>query len=135
MTEEQLQKKYFEFQMLMQQLQQMEQQINQVKQNVVELISLSSNLKQMKEVSNESDMYVPMGSGIFLKAKTLGSDKVVMNVGSGVCVTKSVDDAVSMVNKQVEELKGFVKTLEAQMEQGAQALQGLQQEMSVEKAQ
>tara|TARA_Y100000310_G_C20397667_1_gene675859 strand:- start:328 stop:720 length:393 start_codon:yes stop_codon:yes gene_type:complete len=129
MTDEKAQKKYFEFQMVMQQLQQLEGQMNQVKQNVIELTGLASNLKEMKSVSSGKDMYVPMGSGIFVKAKTLDSSSVVMNVGASTCVTKSVDDAVAMVEKQVEELKGVVTHLEGQMEQGVKTLQEMQKEM------
>jgi len=38
-VQKEIEQKYFEFQMLMQQVQQLEQQINQVKRNALELMS------------------------------------------------------------------------------------------------
>jgi len=55
---------------------------------------LASNLKELKNVQKGNEMYVPMGAGIFVKAQTEETHNVVMNVGAGVCVEKTVDEAV-----------------------------------------
>lgn len=130
MVEKETDQKYFEFQLLMQQVNQLEQQVRQVKRNVVELISLASNLDEIKSIQKGIEMHVPMGAGIFIKTRTEENQNIIMNVGADVCVEKSVDDAIKLIHFQVKELQDFISNLEVQIEESSKVLYSLQTEIS-----
>ena len=86
--------KYNEYQMLMQQLQQLEQNSEIIEKHVSDLNSLKENLGNVSKVKTNTESLLPIGNGIFLRGELKDSSSVVMNVGAGVLLEKSVKEAI-----------------------------------------
>ena len=114
-NEEESQRKYLEYQFLMQHTQQLGQQIQQIRSHLTELESLNENISEMGNTKENDEILIPLGSGIFTKGKLSKDKNVIMNVGSDVLVTKSIPDAKKLIEEQADELKKFVVDLENQL--------------------
>ena len=114
-NEEESQRKYLEYQFLMQHTQQLGQQIQQIRSHLTELESLNDNLSEMNNTKENDEVLIPLGSGIFTKGKLSKDKNVIMNVGSDVLVTKSIPAAKKLIDEQAEELKKFIVVLENQL--------------------
>ena len=116
MNEKEQARKQFEMQMLQSQMQQIEEQMGMVSQQILELKSLNKNLDDLSSVEEDKDMVIPLGAGIFIEVKTKGTKEVLMNVGSGVMVRKSFEDAQKILVKQVKDLEGLAAQLEGNLQ-------------------
>ena len=113
MEDAELQNSYLEFQMLDQQLKQAQKQLQLLEEQLVEIIFTIQSLDELKEVKQGTEILVPVNSGVYAHA-TLGEVKdVVVNVGAGTAVEKSILSTKEMLSKQLEE----VQTLRQQLVQ------------------
>ena len=104
MNEQEMQEKYLQFQMLMQQSQHLEQAVTTINSQIEELNTLKQNLEDISKVEEGNDILVPMGAGIFLKAKSDNTKELLMNVGSKVIVKKSPQEALKLIDEQIKEM-------------------------------
>ncbi len=111
MDSEKLQEKYFEMQMLEQQINHIKKQIEQFDAHVAELQGSVETLNDLKEAGKGNEMLVPVAGGIFMKASIADADKLVVNVGSQVAVEKSVEDTQKIVSTQIGEMMQYREQL------------------------
>ncbi|MFH1511538.1 MAG: prefoldin subunit alpha [Candidatus Woesearchaeota archaeon] len=105
MEKKELQKKYAEFQLLQQQLQELQKQLQMLEEQLVETAYTQQTLDELKSLPVGSEILVPVSSGIYAKA-TLGlTDELLVNVGSGAAVMKSVEGTKSMLDSQLDEVQ------------------------------
>lgn len=104
-NEKQLQEKYLEFQLLERQMKQVQAHLEQIEQQIAEMVVLQHNLGEMKGVSVGRELFVPLGSGIFVNAELKNNKEVLVNVGAGVVVKKSCDSAAEILEHHVSELR------------------------------
>lgn len=105
MSKEDLQKKYMELQMLDYQMKQVQQQIQAIEGHIEELGMVQNSLDDFGSSKVGSDMFVTLTPGLFVKAKLQESDSVLMNVGGGAVVKKSIPDAKGSLSNQISELR------------------------------
>ncbi|MFH1500681.1 MAG: prefoldin subunit alpha [archaeon] len=86
--------------LLEQQSQEIEKQINLVEQQINELQIFSLNLDKFK---GEGEMLAPLGRGVFVKSE-VKDKKLFVNIGSGVIVKKTPEEAKEIVLDQVNKL-------------------------------
>src|SRR3989442_10320537 len=55
-------------------------------------------LEGTKEPGKDVEMLIPIGSGSFVKSKLEDSQHVIIGVGAGVCIEKTVEDGVRRLN-------------------------------------
>jgi len=84
-----------------------------------------SNIK-IEEKMNET--LISLGSGIMLKAKPIEFDKVYYNVGAGVIVTRKIDEALSDLDKRIEEIQTKSVGLSDQLQQVYAQMNQLEQQ-------
>ncbi len=85
--------------------------------NRIDLINVAINdfetaLSSLKEVSKLSDgesMLIPIGGNILIKVSFVKSEKVLVNVGSGVVVEKGIEDAVSYLEEKIKVMRDELK--------------------------
>ncbi|HLD12028.1 MAG TPA: prefoldin subunit alpha [Candidatus Nanoarchaeia archaeon] len=128
---EAVQEKYFEFQMLQQQVEQLRQQQAMVERQLQELSNLKDSLSGVVVAKKGVEVLVPLGVGVFVRASLLKNDEVIMNVGSKMVVVKSVADAQKVVDKQVVEAKIAVEELQGHGVKMGARMQALQEELQV----
>ncbi len=116
-----------EAQLVYQHLQQLQQHLQVLEQHQNELQKLASYLHQFSSVSAGKPMYFPLGSGLFFPGIFNGNGTVLMNVGAGVCLEKTIPDALVTLEKQQKEIDSLIHQFEQQFEEGQLKLQNLQE--------
>lgn len=104
-NEEQLQKLYLEFQMLDQHIKQLEKQNTALNSQLTELIITNQSLEDMKKVKKDTEILVPLSSGIYMKAELKDSNNFIVNVGSNLTVVKDLTSTKKLIETQVDEIK------------------------------
>lgn len=102
-------------QLMQQQVAEIEDQIAQIDAKKMELQIVMDSIKDLKERSN-SDLLVPIGSGVLAKAELRDGGNFLINVGANVIVEKSAQESRDVVIIQMGELDKardmFMKELE-----------------------
>ena len=70
-----------------------------------------------------------MGNGLFIRGTIKDTSKFIMNVGSGVCVEKTVDEARETVKKQLTEVSSLTDHMKVQVEELMVTIQELQEQI------
>jgi len=81
--------------------------------NRIELINVAINdmetalysLKEISKLMGGETILVPIGGNIMVRASYLKNEKVLVNVGSGVVVEKSFDEAISYIENRIKLLR------------------------------
>lgn len=123
------QDKVLEYKILFQQLQKLQQQIGAVEQHLGELSKIQESVEEISKIKKDSETFIPLGSGLFLKGKIIDNEKILMNVGAGICMEKSVKEAVETVQKQTKEIENLLSQLENDSETIAAKLESIKQEV------
>lgn len=116
--ENKLKEKYTEFQMLEQTLSHMNQRKSTIENQLNEFLSLQESLDNLKESDNNSPMYSPLGSGVFIKSEVKDTNNVLVNIGSNIAVERSVEDSKKLIDKQTSELRKILSRLEKEINDG-----------------
>jgi prefoldin alpha subunit len=124
-----LQKKFMEYQMLEQQVKQFQEQMETVEKQLGSLQEVKEALDELSTVKEGTDLLVPVSSGIFLKAKTQSTDKVLVNVGAETAVEKTLPEAKILLEEQEKELLTFKKNVGTNLEGMSVHMQKMQDEL------
>lgn len=117
-----------EYQMLQEQLNKMTEQSETLKKQQEELEGIKEAILSIQQTKVGNEMFVPISSGIFIKAEIKETDELLMNVGDNIVVPKNIKDAIALIQKQQNEINGYEKT----MQQNIQMLLLHQQHVEVE---
>ena len=109
---EDIQKKYIEFQLFDQQLKQFQQQLMILKQQLTELNNLDENLSYIEKTKESSKIMAPLGAGVYVKAKLEDNKNVLMNVGAKTLAIKTLKESKDIVGSQIKELNKVVSEME-----------------------
>lgn len=104
MSKENLQEKYVEFQMVDQQIKSLREQIESLEGQLGELQKLKLSLDSLETMKTDSESFVPLSSGVYLKGKITDNSVLLMNVGAGVMVEKPLKEGKEIVETQINEL-------------------------------
>ena len=63
-----------------------------------------STLEGVRGIPVGSELLLPIGSGSFVKGKLAGLDEIIIGIGAGVCVEKTVDDSLKDLRVRNSEL-------------------------------
>ena len=128
--QKEMQQKYMEMQMLEQQMQQVQKQLQMIEQQTLELDTTKDAIDELGKTKVGSETLVPISSGIFVKAEIKDNKKLTVNVGSGVAVENTIDEAKGLVDEQIKEINDFKKELTLNLEKLAAKAQEIQEELS-----
>ncbi len=98
-----IQEKIIEFSMIEQDNQKLEQQMQMIEQQFMNLQMLKENLGEIE--SHKGDFLASLGSGVFLRSELKENKKVLINVGSGVVIEKSCEDAREILDRQIGKIE------------------------------
>ncbi|MBS3064473.1 MAG: prefoldin subunit alpha [DPANN group archaeon] len=128
-NERELQEKYILLQMIENQMKQIEHDIQEISIKNQELIFLKSHLDKLKETKVNSKLKTQIGAGIYVDAELKNTKDVFVNVGAGVIVKKTTDEAKGMIDAQMKEAEKALEHLGRNIETLASKAQETQHEL------
>jgi len=116
MDEQELQQKYYELQMIEQQLKAFQNQIFKMDEQVVEIRLAMENLEELKSTQKGKEILVPLTQGIFIKSELKDNEKLIVNVGANITVEKTIEETKDLLKKQIGEISKYKEELESTMQ-------------------
>ena len=98
-----LQRLAYEAQVLQSQGRGVQEQLGALSMTLVQIQAASESLKVLKEKAGDSQCLVPIGAGAFAPA-SIGNGKVLVDIGAGVIVEKTYDEALSILEARGKEM-------------------------------
>ena len=118
--EEELSRLSVEIRLLEQTAETLQQRIGMINAAITDLTYANMTLEDMEKEENDAELLVPIGGSSYIKAKLASNDKVVLGLGAGVSVEKTLPEAKVIVKERLDELE---KTMRAAQQQFAQVAQ------------
>ncbi len=124
--------KYMRYQEITQTLEKVQQKMEQLDVQLNQVQETVQSLNDLDTLDVGSEMLVPIGNGIFIKGALKKTDELLVNVGAGTVVPKSVDDAKKLIGKQLKSIEEYRGQLMMQMQLMQQEAQMIEQEVMKE---
>jgi prefoldin alpha subunit len=118
--EEELNKLSIEMRFLEQTAETLQQRMGMINAAITDLTYANMTLEGIAKEKADAELLVPIGSSSYIKAKLANSDTVIVGMGAGVSVEKTLPEAKAIVKERLEELK---KTMTSAQQQYAQVAQ------------
>ena len=104
-NEKKAQEMYMEYQMLDEHIKKMQSQVETLTNQLMEATATKNSLDDLEKIKIGKEIFVPISSGIFVKAEIKNTSDLLINVGAGAVVQKDILSAKKLVQKQLEEMK------------------------------
>ena len=105
MEDTEAKEKYYTLKVLYENIEEYEKYLQQLQERMQSLTKALDATEKLKNVQSNSDILIPISSGIFVKGNITNTKDLLMNVGSGVVVNKDVDATQKVLRSQVMELE------------------------------
>ncbi len=128
-SDEIIQEKYMQLQMLAQTMRQVQQQLQMMDEQGAELERVIEGLESITSSSQGTKLLVPISEGIFAHATIQNPNSLLVNVGGNVVVNKTGAEAKVLLEKRMQEMREHRERMDAQMNEIMQAAQHLQKEL------
>ncbi len=103
-----------------------QQQLNMVQMSIEDCIRAIGTLDDLSSADESLDAMFPIGSGSFIHGKVDKVDKVVVDVGAGISIEKSVEDAKDILNKRKAEFQKALERMNASLAKISQRIQSIE---------
>ena len=97
--------------------------LNLVSAALTELNIAKMTLEGVEKERGEAPLFVPIGGGSYVQAKLASSDKVILGIGAGVSVEKTVAEAKETVGIRIADFEKTRLTLQQQLVQVVDRIQ------------
>ncbi len=98
----------------------LQQRIGMINAAIRDLTYADLTLESMEKEKDDAELLVPIGGSSYIKVKLASSDTVVVGLGAGVSVEKTLPEAKEIVKERLDELE---KTMDSAQQQFAQVAQ------------
>ena len=116
-TEEELRRLSVEMRYLEQTAETLQQRISMVSAAITDLTYANMALDGIEKEKENAELLVPIGGSSYVKVKLADSNKVIVGIGAGVSVEKTLQEAKTALKERLDELE---KTLNSAQQQFAQ---------------
>ncbi|MFZ0184704.1 MAG: prefoldin subunit alpha [Nitrosotalea sp.] len=123
-------------QALLQQMQSLEAYLNdllQQEETVMRLLQEATNaVESMKALTGnaEYETLVPVGLGVYVKAKINPDQKMIVNIGAGASLEQNKESAINYMESRIKELEMVLQQLASQRQEVSMKLEQGQHEMN-----
>jgi prefoldin, archaeal alpha subunit/eukaryotic subunit 5 len=93
----------------MAQLDMLTQQVQLLQMSVEEAARAQDTLRNLKNAKEGDEILIPIGAASFIPAKVSATGKAIVGIGNRVSVEKSIDDAVTYMKSNVDEITAALK--------------------------
>ena len=97
--------------------------LEMVNASLSDIYVANQTLEGIKGKPNGSETLAPIGAGSFIRTTVADTEKIIMGVGAGVAVEKSVDDSIFELKSRQAELERIRTSLQQQLTQVASKLE------------
>ena len=101
----------------------MQQRLNLIGAALAELNVAKMTLEGIEKENPEAPLFVPIGGGSFVKAKLESSDKIIVGMGAGVSIEKTIAEAKTTVQSRISEIEKTMMSLRQQLVQVVNRMQ------------
>lgn len=91
--------------------------INLVNAALTELRMAGATLEGLEKEGKDASLFVPIGGGSYVKTSLESADTVIVGIGAGVAVEKTIEEARENVGQRVDDLEKTRATLQQQLTQ------------------
>ena len=95
---------------------------NMVNAVITDLTYADMTLEGLEKEEENSELLVPIGGNSYIKAKLDNPNKVIVGMGAGVSVEKTLQEAKEIVKKRLEDLEKTRTSLQQQFAQVAERI-------------
>jgi len=95
----------------------LQSRVSLVNAALTELVVASMTLEGLEKEKTDASLFVPIGGGSYIETKLGSEDKVVVGVGAGVTIERTIKEAKDNVSGRIAELEKTRTTLEQQLRQ------------------
>jgi prefoldin alpha subunit len=120
--EEEFRKLTVELRYLEQTADAIQSRINMVNAVIADLSYSTATLEGLEKEKENADLLVPIGGNSFVKAKLANPDKVIVGVGAGVSIEKTLPEAKEITKKRLDDLNKTRLSLQQQFTQVAEKI-------------
>jgi prefoldin alpha subunit len=120
--EEELRKLSVEMRFLEQTAENLQQRISMMNAAMTDLTYANMTLEDVEKEKEDAELLVPIGGSSYVKAKLANPDKVVVGMGAGVSVEKTLQEAKAIVKERLDELEKTMVSAQQQFAQVADRL-------------
>jgi prefoldin alpha subunit len=117
--EEELRKLSVEMRFLEQTAETLQQRISMMNAAMTDLTYANMTLEDVEKENEDAELLVPIGGSAYVKAKLANPDKVVVGLGAGVSVEKTLQEAKTIVKERLDELEKAMASAQQQFAQVA----------------
>lgn len=123
--EEALRRLASEYALLRDLVQALRQRVDLLTQLINSIENTLSSLEAMKKLKPNSVLIFPLGNLVYVKSKVIDPNKVLVNVGAGVVLEKSINDAIEYLKNRQKSLRVELESTVAQLRHASTRLQEL----------
>ncbi len=120
--EQELQKLSMELRYFEQTAENLQQRLGMLNAAVSDLSYANMTLENMEKEKENAELMVPIGGGNYITAKLATPDKVVVGMGAGVSIEKTLAEAKAIVKERIEELQKTQVSAQQQLSQIAERI-------------
>jgi prefoldin alpha subunit len=118
-SEEELRKLSVELRLLEQTAEAVQSRINMVNAVTTDLTYAGMTLEGLEKEKENSELLVPIGGNSYIKARLENPDKLIVGMGAGISVEKTLQEAKEIIKKRLENLEKTRVSLQQQLAQVA----------------
>jgi prefoldin alpha subunit len=118
--EEELRKLSVEMRFLEQTAETLQQRMNMMNAAITDLTYANMTLEGIEQEKENAELLVPIGGSAYVKVKLANLDKVVVGMGAGVSIEKTLPEAKAIVKERLDELEKTMRSAQQQFAQVAQ---------------
>jgi prefoldin alpha subunit len=101
----------------------LQSRLNFVNAILTELNYAKMTLEGLEKEKEDVPLFVPIGGGSYIRAKLESAEKVIVGMGAGVSVEKTISEAKETVVNRISQLEKTRRTLQQQLTQVAQKIE------------
>ena len=122
-SEEELRKLSVEIRFLEQTAETIQSRINAVNAVITDLTYASMTLEGLEKEKENTELLVPIGGNSYIKARLENPDKVIVGMGAGISIEKTLQEAKEIIKKRLENLERTRNSLQQQLAQVAERIE------------
>ena len=121
-AEEELRRLSVEMRYLEQTAEALQQRISMVNTAIADLTYANATLDGIEQEKENAEMLVPIGGSSYVKVKLADPNKVIVGLGAGVSVEKTLADAKATLKERLDELEKTMTSAQQQFSQVAERI-------------
>jgi prefoldin alpha subunit len=95
----------------------LQQRLGMLNSALSDLTYANLTLEGLEKEKENAEMLVPIGGGSYVSAKLANSDKVVVGMGAGISIEKTLPEAKVILKERIEELRKTQTSAQQQLTQ------------------